>query len=106
VGNNFDLAKSKELEISVSGNLIPYKIDSLEPGSYTVAALTDLNNNSDLDNGEPFGFKKDVVVQAGKETANIVVALQNLKISSTGLSLGDPLQARLAGTLKPVLVAK
>jgi len=106
VGNDFDLNKSKDLEVTATGNLIPYKIDGLQPGSYTVAALTDLNNNGNIDNGEPFGFRKDVVVQSGKETASIVVTLEDLQLTGLGINTSDPMRAKLAGAISRVIQGK
>lgn len=98
-GGDYDLNKSKALEITATGNLIPYKITGLQPGSYTVAALTDLNNNGSLDKGEPVGLRPDVAVQPGKETQNIVVTLEDLQLTSLGLSPSGSARTKLAAAV-------
>ena len=105
-GNDYDLSKSKTLEITATGNLVPYKIEGLQPGSYTVVALTDLNNNGNLDKGEPAGLRPNVAVQPGKDTPNIVVTLEDLQLTSLGLNPSDPMRAKLAEAVSRLTKAR
>jgi serine protease len=103
VGAGFDLNKSKGLEINPSSNLTPYQITGLEAGSYTVVALTDLNNNGDFDNGEPAGAVANVPVQAGKDTSNVVIKLQNLQLQSQSWVRASPGREGLERIVNQVL---
>lgn len=103
VGNDFDLNKSKGQEVNALSERTAFSLSGLDPALYTVAALSDLNDNGDLDSGEPLGAVDNVAVQSGKDTSSVVVFLQTLQFQKQSLIPASNYQEPLRQAINRVL---
>lgn len=84
---DFDYDKSTLIEVAVTANVLPYSISRLDPGIYYVAAWQDLNNNGEVDAGEPFGVYGNaaggipISLQAGDNLNNLVIVMEPLTLT-------------------------
>ena len=75
--NDFDVDRSKLVVVEADLLQKPYVIEGLEPAKYVVAGWQDLNENEEIDNGEPFGrHLNDLTVEAGQTVDRADIYLQ------------------------------
>ncbi len=84
---DFDYDKSTLIEVPVTANVVPYSISRLDPGIYYVAAWQDLNDNGEVDTGEPFGVYGNaaggipISLQAGNDLTNLIILMEPLTLT-------------------------
>ena len=94
---DFDLERSKLVEVEVTSSVVPYVIGTLEPGVYVAAAWQDLDRDGEIDDGEPFGVfgaapgGSPITVQAGEDKRDVIIVM-------TPLTLSDLLAPNAAGS--------
>ena len=86
--NLYDTDRSQVFELSQTSNETPFTLTDLEEGNYAIAAFQDLNNNVDLDEGEPFGFYEDIIpVTAGRNIGGVTIYLEPFTPSAQSLEM-------------------
>lgn len=72
----FDMSRSRVIQVEASRNRVPYELSDLAAGRYLMAAWQDINRNSQVDDGEPFGFiATPILVQEGQTVRDVVIYL-------------------------------
>ncbi|HEX2865126.1 MAG TPA: hypothetical protein VHN99_11200, partial [Deinococcales bacterium] len=80
----FNYDKSVADQVDQTADRTPYVLQNVPVGSFIVAGWQDLNGNSQVDSGEPFGFYPEIVtVTAGKNSGGVDVQLQAYSASAT-----------------------
>lgn len=75
-GGSFDEARSKYVAVVVGDAAVPYSIKDLDPGTYVVAAFTDLNGDQNVQDNEPITVDKTpVTVAADMDSPGIDLVL-------------------------------
>lgn len=76
----FDLARSRLLELAATANTLPYTVTGLEAGVYIAAAWQDLDGGGEVDAGEPFGvFPNPLRLAAGVQLSDVTIYLSALE---------------------------
>ena len=97
---DFDLARSGEATVEVTGNQVPFTVADLEPGTYLAAAWQDLNEDAEVTDGEPFGVYATLVnLGAGQSATGITIELEPYRASAGAT-------ADLGASFKNLLSAK
>ena len=111
--SDFDLDRSKLVEVEITSNTVPYTIPDLEPGTYRAAAWQDLNDNGTVDDREPFGIyigpngNPDLPVAPGASLTNVIIVMQPFAATGQAESTSNPAPdmnaalAELLGRLEP-----
>ena len=102
--SDFDLDLSRGVEVPTDALEVPYGIGDLAAGTYIVAAWQDLNGNSEVNAGEPFGRHfNNLELSAGEEIDRADIYLQPFAPQATASKsvLYGALEARAALELKP-----
>jgi len=98
-----DLNRSRVQVISAQADRVPFSLDGLEAGPYLVVGWQDLNDNREVDSGEPIGFYEDargnpriIQLRAGQALAGVVIRLQPAQLGASGAGATSELRAGLA----------
>jgi serine protease len=71
-----DLARSGEAIVATTSNEVPYAVSGLEPGTYLSVAWQDLDQDVEVDDGEPIGIHPDLVtVGSGQVRTGITIVM-------------------------------
>ncbi|MGL4610109.1 MAG: S8 family peptidase [Trueperaceae bacterium] len=72
-----DPEKSFYVEMEQTRNAQPYTLDSLQEGTYVMAAWQDINNSGEIEESDPFGlFPESVNLQSGQQIKDIDIFLE------------------------------
>lgn len=73
---DLDLDRSGEAIVATTSNEVPYEVAGLEPGTYLSVAWQDLDQDVEVDDGEPIGIHPDLVtVGAGQARTGITIVM-------------------------------
>jgi len=103
--NDFDTDRSKLVVVEADLLQKPFTIEGLEPAKYVVAGWQDLNDNSEIDNGEPFGrHLNDLTVAADQTVDRADIYLEPATVGSNfRLGFARKLEAYTAAKNNPDL---
>ena len=85
--NDFDETKSAIAEVEITSSVIPYALQGLEAGTYYVAGWQDLDDDSNVDENEPFGVHPNAVsISEGQTKTGIIIIMETFTPSTTNLN--------------------
>ena len=92
--SSFDLGLSGRTDVSINALQVPFRIADLTPGTYIVAAWQDLNNDAEVNDGEPFGRNLNALpLAAGQEIDRADIYLAPFTSQSTASQIATTLEA-------------
>jgi len=99
---DLDLDRSGDAIVATTSNAVPYTVSGLVPGTYLAVAWQDLNQNVEVDDGEPIGIHPNLVtVGAGQARTGITIEMAPWEpLGASQVPSRGPTSERVAAALQ------